>query len=64
MKALNRRTLFKYSTFGIGVLFAFKKIQFELTKDNQFENKMRLIFPHYNSESGDKGLGVKIVSEN
>lgn len=25
---------------------------------------MRLVFPHYNTETGEEGMSVKIVSEN
>lgn len=58
------KQLLKYSPLGIGILALMNRTHFHLTKDEQFENKLRLVFPHYNQSSGEEGMSVKIVSEN
>lgn len=41
------------------------KIKFYLTRDSEFESKVKLVFPEYNYYSeGEEGRKVKIVSEN
>ena len=41
------KTQLSYSLLGIGILYAFKKTHFELTKNDTFNTKMRLVFPNY-----------------
>jgi len=55
----------KKSTLGIAALVLLGKLKFYITRDQEFEHKVRLIFPQYNSHLGtDEGKIVKIVSEN
>ena len=48
MKVNQTKSWIRYSPLALGIIYAFKKVHFELTKDNNFEQKVRLIFPHYN----------------
>jgi hypothetical protein len=59
------RKILKNSTIGIAALALLGKIKFYLTRDSEFESKVKLVFPEYNyfSESEDDRK-VKIVSEN
>ena len=59
------RKILKNSTIGIATLALLGKIKFYLTRDSEFESKVKLVFPEYNyySENED-GRKVKIVSEN
>ena len=55
----------KKSTAGIAVLALVSKTHFYLTRDKEFENRVRLIFPNYNPLlENEEGKKVSIVSEN
>jgi hypothetical protein len=57
--------ILKKSTIGIAVLALVSKTHFYLTRDKEFENRVRLIFPNYNPLlENEEGKKVSIVSEN
>ncbi len=57
--------IIKKTTVGIAALFLMGKVKFYITRDTAFEQKMRLVFPNYNSHlETDEGKKVQIVSEN
>ena len=59
------RKIIKNSTIGIVTMALLTKIKFFVTRDTEFEGKMRLVFPNYNSHlETDQGKRVEIVSEN
>jgi hypothetical protein len=60
----NRQTL-KFSPLAVLSIVIYKKMKFEMTKDEVFEERLKLIYPHYNGYSeDDSGKHCKIVSEN
>ena len=62
----DRRHLLKYSLLGMGAVALFKKFNWYLNRDETFQTRMKLIFPHYYLQATELEAGkkVKIVSEN
>jgi len=52
---VNKRQILRYSPAALAAYVIVKKLSFHLTKDEQFEHRMKLVFPHYNQDANDEG---------